>query len=84
MRLIDADEIIKETWGVVIKDMFHMDETVDVISAIDIEKAPTVEAIPIDFLRKVAVENKNLLITVWDNIPAIIENIIKLWEKENE
>ena len=40
MRLIDADEIIKETWGVVIKDMFHMDETVEVVSAIDIEKAP--------------------------------------------
>ena len=50
MRLIDADEIIKETWGVVIKDMFHMDETVDVISRKDIEKAPTVKAIPIEWL----------------------------------
>lgn len=47
MRLIDADEIIKETWGVVIKDMFHMDETVEVISRKDIDNAPTIDAEPV-------------------------------------
>lgn len=52
MRLIDADEIIKETWSVEIKDMFHMNETVDVISKKDIEKAPTVNAIPIEWVKK--------------------------------
>ena len=48
MRLIDADEIIQKTYGVVIEDMFHMHETVEVVSTIDIEKAPTVQAIPIE------------------------------------
>lgn len=47
MRLIDADEIIKETYGVVIKDMFHMDETVEVISRKDIDNAPTIDAEPV-------------------------------------
>ena len=50
MRLIDADKIIQKTYGVVIEDMFHMHETVEVVSTIDIEKAPTVEAITVEWI----------------------------------
>ena len=77
MRLIDADEIIKETWGVVIKDMFHMHETVEVVSTIDIEKAPTVKAIPIEWI-----ENK---LKCCDNINAeiFVKSLIREWRKEN-
>ena len=78
MRLIDADEIVKETWGVVIKDMFHMDETVDVISRKDIDNAPTVEAIPIEWI-KTWIETKYNAVynnNVWD--------MLEDWEKENE
>ena len=50
MRLIDADKTLQEKWSVEIKDMFHMTETVEVVSAIDIEKAPTVEAIPVWYI----------------------------------
>ncbi len=53
MRLIDADKIIQKTYGVVIEDMFHMHETVEVVSTIDIEKAPTVPAIPIEWLHSI-------------------------------
>ena len=50
MRLIDADKIVQKTYGVVIEDMFHMHETVEVVSTIDIEKAPTVEAITVEWI----------------------------------
>lgn len=72
MRLIDADEIIKETYGVVIKDMFHMDETVDVISRKDIDNAPTIEAIPIEWIKE----------QVADGYYDICE-IMYHWEREN-
>ena len=86
MRLIDADEIIKETYGVVIKDMFHMDETVDVISRKDIDNAPTIEAIPIDWLvtkakEKVLSQGKKFYSLL--DLP-IVYDLIEEWKKENE
>ena len=88
MRLIDADEIIKETWGVVIKDMFHMDETVEVISREDIDNAPTVKAIPIELYeqvrgeRDVAIEQlKSLNIELFEKpyLKAITIEWINKW-----
>ena len=78
MRLIDADEIVKETWGVVIKDMFHMDETVDVISRKDIDNAPTVEAIPIEWIGKYSRGELS-----YSDYWAIIR-LVGDWKKENE
>lgn len=72
MRLIDADKILQETWEVEIKDMFHMTETVEVVSAIDIKEAPTVNAIPIEWIEK----NYSWL--------TMAHEIIKHWRKENE
>ena len=89
MRLIDADEIIKETWGVVIKDMFHMDETVEVVSAIDIEKAPTVKAIPIERIVK-RINYYSDLILKYPNEKELLYSQTELislledWERENE
>ena len=76
-RLIDADEIIKETWGVVIKDMFHMDETVDVISRKDIDNAPTVNAIPIEWINNWLNTGRNAKYF----IPMM--KMVEEWEKEN-
>ena len=69
MRLIDADKIIQKTYGVVIEDMFHMHETVEVVSTIDIEKAPTVKAIPIEWIKT-------------KTIGELCE-LLEDWEKEN-
>ena len=76
MRLIDADEIIKETWGVVIKDMFHMDETVEVISREDIDNAPTVKAVPIEWIEEWGWKNG---MSESMSLRVMIED----WEKEN-
>lgn len=77
MRLIDADKILQETWDVEIKDMFHMTETVEVVSAIDIEEAPTVSAIPIEWIRKWNTQHSPL-------IAGYVAYMILDWEKENE
>ena len=76
-RLIDADEIIKKTYGVVIEDMFHMDETVDVISRKDIDNAPTIEAIPIEWIEKWGWKNG---MSESMSLRVMIDD----WEKENE
>ena len=81
MRLIDADKTLQEKWSVEIKDMFHMTETVEVVSAIDIEKAPTVEAIPIEWLQKKYDKWKDRDMLGWS---YCIKLLIEDWEKENE
>ena len=87
MRLIDADEIIKETWRVVI-----MGETVSVISRKDIDNAPTVEAIPIELYeqvrgeRDVAVEQlKSLNIELFEKpyLKAITIEFLEKWFGDN-
>lgn len=80
MRLIDADEIIKKTYGVVIEDMFHMDETVDVISRKDIDNAPTIEAIPIEWIR----HYKSIYGLTYSTLTNLLGTMIKDWEKESE
>ena len=86
MRLIDADKIIQKTYGVVIEDMFHMHETVEVVSTIDIEKAPTVKAIPIEWIL-------NKYRGKWEKAEMgrrdfqfieVIDELLADWEKENE
>lgn len=80
-RLIDADETLQKTWSVEIKDMFHMTETVEVVSAIDIKEAPTVEAIPIDWF-------KNLIKTVEDSKnykeSEILKWALNKWENQEK
>lgn len=49
-----------------------------------ISQLPTVEAIPYEFLRKLAKNQPHFILTVWDFLPRVIENIIKIWEKEND
>ena len=80
MRLIDVDEIIKEIWGVVIEDMFHMHETVEVVSAIDIEKAPTVKAIPVEWIKKYMKEELTFGSIMWLSLNDFLQD----WEKEND
>ena len=80
MRLIDADKIIQKTYGVVIEDMFHMHETVEVVSVIDIEKAPTVKAIPIEWIKKYYED----ITMPYTDTRIQFEEMIRKWEKENE
>lgn len=75
MRLVDADKLLQETWKVETKDMFHMTKMIDVVSAIDIKEAPTVNAIPIEWLI-------DYIIKEGPNVP--LENVLYDWEKENE
>ena len=76
MRLIDADKIIQKTYGVVIEDMFHMHETVEVVSTIDIEKAPTVKAITVEWIVNWLNKSKRHYCDV--------DLMLEEWEKEND
>ena len=78
MRLIDADKIIQKTYGVVIEDMFHMHETVEVVSTIDIEKAPTIKAITIEWINDWLNTGRNAKYFI------TIMKMLEDWEKENE
>ena len=78
MRLIDADKIIQKTYGVVIEDMFHMHETVEVVSVIDIEKAPTIKAITVEWINNWLNTGRNAKYF----IPMM--KMLEDWEKENE
>lgn len=80
MRLIDANKLLQETWEVETKDMFHMTEIVDVVSAIDIEKAPTVDAIPVEWIRKYTNHRTVEFGDMWVFINCMIND----WDKENE
>ena len=88
MRLIDADKLLQETWEVEIKDMFHMTETVEVVSAIDIKEAPTVKAIPIERIVK-RINYYSDLILKYPNEKELLYSQTELislledWEKEN-
>ena len=80
MRLIDADKIIQKTYGVVIEDMFHFHETVEVVSVIDIEIAPTVKAIPIEYIKKQVDIYLDLGL---DTIAKELNYLILEWERKN-
>lgn len=82
MRLINADKILQETWKVETKDMFHMTEIVDVVSAIDIKEAPTVEAIPIEWIKDYV--GSGVSDDIFQRNRRFVLNMINDWEKENE
>ena len=74
-RLIDANELMK------------LIPAEEMVSKLAIANAPTVEAIPYEFLRELAKNQPHYILTVWDFLPRVIENIIEVWEdwvKENE
>ena len=80
MKLVDKSEIIKEAWRVEYKDMFHMTVSEDVVSINDIEKAPEVKAIPIEFIKKYY---EDLTMPCTDT-RIQFEELIRRWEAENE
>lgn len=84
-RLIEADKILQKTWKVETKDMFHMTEIVDVVSAKDIKEAPTVKAIPIERLKKFANERalNDGMDGYWHFWGTDLLQMIEQWEKEN-
>lgn len=78
MRLIDADKIVRYTCTI---DRDHDYEVYD------IEHAPTVEAIPIEFIEKYAQLSDDLVALF--GVPADVLNnvyrsLIDEWRKENE
>ena len=88
MRLIDANKLLQKKWKVETKDMWHMTKTVDVVSAIDIEEAPTVatvatvESIPVEWIIELSNRLKN---DEYDFEKAMfLLDLVDLWEKENE
>ena len=88
MRLIDANKLLQETWEVETKDMFHMTEMVDVISRKDIEKAPTVKAIPIERIVKRINYYSDLILTYPNEKELLYSqteliSLLEDWEKEN-
>lgn len=82
MRLIDANKLLQKKWKVETKDMWHMTETIDVVSAIDIEEAPTVESIPVEWI----IELFNRLKDDEDDFEKamFLLDLVDLWEEENE
>lgn len=74
MRLIDADKLIEPGYT----DMFDEPIRFDMVSRYAIETAPTVEAIPIEWIRN--------YVSIWISEPYknFALNMIKTWEKENE
>ena len=89
MRLIDTDKLLQKTWEVETKDMFHMTEIVDVVSRKDIDNAPTVKAISIEWINSYTT---GLIFSddYEDNADSIdyyidcIKEMVRDWEKENE
>ena len=88
MTLIDANKLLQKKWKVETKNMWHMTEIVDVVSAIDIEEAPTVatvatvESIPVEWIIELSNRLKN---DEYDFEKAMfLLDLVDLWEKENE
>ena len=80
-RLIDANDV--NLRDAIWKAKLDTREKIDEL----IENTPTVEAIPYVFLRELAKNQPHYILTVWDFLPRVIENIIEVWEdweKENE
>ena len=78
MRLIDADKLVSHTY---IIDRDHDYETYD------IEHAPTVEAIPIEFIEKYAQLSDDAVALF--GVPAgvlknVYRSLIDEWRKENK
>jgi len=72
-RLIDANELIIDILAHDISD----DKQIDRI----ILDAPTVDAIPVEWIKKYGVKNNEIVETTLENV---LYWLIKDWEKENE
>lgn len=91
MRLIDADKL--ETTAVLGVQLQHADSRYYYFYEEEtIEKAPTVKAIPIEWLKQKANDLayaywhgvKNKLTLPMKDLPLVIETMVQYWEKENE
>ena len=84
MRLIDADRLLKPSFT----DMFDKPVKMDMFSRYAIESQPTVEAIPIEWIKNVWLEKPENQGPIEFFPPATFELImnwlIEDWEKENE
>lgn len=81
MKLIDTEKLHYK------RVTINENKSAVVVFAKEIDKAEQVEAIPYGFLRELAKNQPHYILTVWDFLPKVIENIIKVWEdweKENE
>lgn len=81
MRLIDANKLLQEKWKVETKDMWHMTEILDVVSAIDIEEQPTVKAIPVEWIKDYV--GSGVSDDIFQRNKRFVLNMIRDWEKEN-
>ena len=83
-RLIDANKLKVDY---IVGSTSTNTECYRYISKNQVDDAPTVEAIPYEFLRELAKNQSHYILTVWDFLPKVIENIIEVWEdweKESE
>lgn len=84
MRLIDADGL-KPLRGVAIYATDEKTDTKIITASVyrreDIDNAPTIEAIPVEWLRKYVDEHDEI---VEEGLYWIVEGIIEDWEEENE
>ena len=83
-RLIDANKLKVDY---IVGSTSTNTECYRYISKNQIDETETVEAIPYEFLRELAKNQPHYILTVWDFLPKVIENIIEVWEdweKENE
>ena len=79
MRLIDAEYLVN-----LIKAGNYCDDLGQIVQSIgekEVNEAPTIEAIPIDWLRKYVDEHDEI---VEEGLYWIVEEIIDDWEKEND
>ena len=81
MRLIDADRLLKPSFT----DMFDKPVKMDMFSRYAIESQPTVEAIPIEFIKqlieKFDCERGN---AIKDTFAHILTGLLEFWEFEQE
>ena len=82
MRLIDRDKL-QRTEGIF---TYRFTDDLDIMSCCayryeDVETAPTVKAIPIEYIQK---WNNNYIADTMRNGRTIINQMLEDWEKENE
>ena len=81
MRLIDADEVKKAFVG-----NRYGTKAIEYV----IDNAPTVKAIPVEYIEAFKREVRNVTdakaVIDWllEELPLVIDEIVRIWEKENE
>lgn len=81
MRLIDADEVKKAFIG-----NRYGTKAIEYV----IDNAPTVQAIPVEYIEAFKREVRNVAngkaVIDWllEELPLVIDEIVRIWEKENE